>query len=131
LLVIGTKFHIYKVENGHEIEELVGFIEEKFEDEDIQFNDINQNNFRGFLFFNVSTPVWSEVISDLIGEQHQENIWNRHSSYILFKSSGENIYVIVGGNGYRYIQDIIEKDFGLNLVPKLVHGGDNVIKKGC
>ena len=127
VVCVGTKFHIYKTEGNREIDELINGIKDRLDD--FQYHEINQNDFRGFLFFSESDPVWSEVIGELVDEDIGRNILNRYSSYILLKSSGENIYVIAGGNGYRYIDDIIEKDFGLNLVPKLVTDGDNVIKK--
>lgn len=72
---------------------------------------------------------WSATIGQLVDARVLNNIWNRYLSYILFKESGNNIYVVCDGFGYRYIQEFIEKDFGLNLVPKLVTDGDNVIKK--
>lgn len=127
MIFVGTKFHIYKVENGHEIEGLVESVREKLEN--VPYYEINQNDFRGFLFFNESAPEWSNVIAELVDNNIANNILNRQSSYILFKSSVDIVYVIAGGNGFRYIQDIVEKDFGLNLVPKLVNDGDNVIKK--
>lgn len=40
-----------------------------------------------------------------------------------------NMYAITGGQGYHIISEFIEKNFGLNIVPRLIKTEDNVIKK--
>ena len=39
------------------------------------------------------------------------------------------MYIVTGGYGYNIISEFIEKNFGLNLVPKLINKDDKVIKK--
>lgn len=40
-----------------------------------------------------------------------------------------NMYAMTGGLGYTIISEFIEKNFGLNLVPRLIKTEDKVIKK--
>lgn len=40
-----------------------------------------------------------------------------------------NMYAITGGRGYVIISEFIEKNFGLNLVPRLIKTEDKVIRK--
>lgn len=40
-----------------------------------------------------------------------------------------NMYAITGGRGYLIISECIEKNFGLNLVPRLIKTEDKVIRK--
>lgn len=40
-----------------------------------------------------------------------------------------NMYAITGGRGYLIISEFIEKNFGLNLVPRLIKTEDKVIRK--
>ena len=123
-----TKFHIYKVGNENTIEDLIHNITEMLDDE-IEFHIINRNDFRGLYFHNESSPEWAECISELIDDMNAEAIFNRFSSYVIFKETDENIYVITGGHGHHYVKNFIENSFGLNLVPKLIENNDSVIKK--
>ena len=45
---MGIKFHIYKTDGNHDIDELTNLIEHRLED--FQYHEVNQNHFRGFLF---------------------------------------------------------------------------------
>lgn len=124
-----TKFHIYKVENENTIDDLINNITEILDNNEIDFHIINRNNFRGFYFHNESSPNWADCISELMDDINAEEIFNRFSSYVIFKEANENIYVITGGHGHYYIKNFIENSFGLNLVPKLIENNDSVIKK--
>ena len=61
------------------------------------------------------------------------NFTNFNVSYILIKSvlsrGINNIYAVTGGRGYNIIQTYIEKDFELNLIPKLIGNDEDVVKK--
>lgn len=73
---MGTKFHIYKIKDNNDIEALIEFIREKLNL--LQYYEITQRDFRGFLFFNESTSMWSEVITELIDDDILGGILNRN-----------------------------------------------------
>jgi len=50
-------------------------------------------------------------------------------SYVLLKeSSNHMIYAISGGQGYHHLKGYYEKNYGLNLIPKLINNTDEVVR---
>lgn len=126
-----TKFKIYKIKSEYKsVEKLLKKIKNSLNKKDIKSELINKEKFKGFIFENESKPNWYDCISDLRGEKNNKIFVNLFASYILvYKTNKGNIYAISGGQGYTFLRDYIELNFGLNLVPKLIKNNDLVVKR--
>ena len=139
---------IYKIKDSINTEqELLNEIKEKIKPKSsLQCIEIDKYNFKGVLFSYKTTPNWVKLINELLPKDFNENFEfvNSSISYILIKILAEdknketeekitplkmNMYAITGGLGYTIISEFIEKNFGLNLVPRLIKTEDNVIQK--
>ena len=140
---------IYKIKDSINTEqELLNEIKEKINPKSsLQCIEIDKYNFKGVLFSYKTTPNWVKLINELLPEDFNETFEfvNSSISYILIKTIlaedknketeekitplKMNMYAITGGLGYTIISEFIEKNFGLNLVPRLIKTEDNVIQK--
>ena len=140
---------IYKIKDSINTEqELLNEIKEKINPKSsLQCIEIDKYNFKGVLFSYKTTPNWVKLINELLPKDFNENFEfvNSSISYILIKTIlaedknketeekitplKMNMYAITGGLGYTIISEFIEKNFGLNLVPRLIKTEDNVIQK--
>ena len=125
-----AKFKIYKIKYEYSIngilDDIKGILNEKL----IPFDEINNKGYSGIIYSNNSKPSWlnciHELVSKNIKEKYQEN---KNLSYVLFKKSSNNfIYGISGGRGYLHIKEYCEKNYGLNLIPKLINNTDDVVR---
>lgn len=57
-----------------------------------------------------------------------KNLVNDSYSYLLFKIVNKNIFVMTGGYSASAIAKFIEKDFGINLIPRLFTEDEQIIK---
>lgn len=125
-----TKFKIYKIKNEYSIDGIFYDIESELTNKQITYDIINKNDYKGLIFSTISQPQWINCIHELVDKnlknKYQEN---NNLSYVLFKkSSNNNIYAISGGQGYHYLKGYYEKNYGLNLIPKLINNTDNVVR---
>jgi len=94
-----------------------------------------KNDFTGIIFETINEAPWSESISDIF--QNKENprtLKNKQNSFILIhcikdKNGELYIFAVAGGLERHQISYLIEKNFGLNLIPKTIKEGTNIIKK--
>ena len=127
-------FSIYKINNSFSKKDVFNHINQKLNEKNASIINIENNGFEGFLYSNFSKPYWMDTIVELVPVTPKDfSLFNSTSSFILFKEvsmdNSENIYVICGGRGYNIISSCIEKNFGLNLVPKLVSNEDFLVKQ--
>lgn len=125
-----AKFKIYKIKENYSIDGIIEDTELILSEKGISYDVINKNNFQGIIFNNKSNPPWVKCIWELMSknlrEKYQENI---NMSYVLLKeSSNHNIYAISGGQGYHILKEYYIKNYGLNLVPKLINNTDFVVR---
>ena len=125
-----TKFNIYRLNTENNFKDVLKKIKNKISQKYGNSKKLNKDGFQGFIFFSNSIPGWADCILDLLDSDEKTiNIENSYSSYILLREINGNIYAITGGYGYLLIQDCLEQDFGLSLIPKLCTENDNIVKK--
>lgn len=112
------------------------------EEDDKNFELTNSNNFNK----NESDENTDENEDETKDENNKSfELTNSNISFILIKTLlvvdkdkkveekitpiKMNMYAMTGGLGYTIISEFIEKNFGLNLVPRLIKTEDNVIRK--
>ena len=105
-----------------------------------KFSDVHRvkyNGMYGLFFKTVHEPAWLGIARVMIEqneydeEQHSPKsdfLKNTNISYVLFYMYEDSIYAVTGGYGNLYINKIIKKNYGLNLIPKLVDRNNPVIK---
>lgn len=130
-------FSIYKLDNETSensiLTEIKNTLKNKEKNKDnIRKLEINKKGFRGFVFSYTTRPQWVDALSELFPDNNFD-FNNSNISFILLKTiknnDKENIYTVCGGQGYNLISEHIEKNFGLNLVPRLINNTDRVVKQ--
>lgn len=126
-----NKFKIYIIKDEYSIDGIIDDIKNKLREKEINFDTINKNGYKGIIYSNESNPSWIKCIHELLGESLKKKYQkNNNMSYILLKeSSNKTIYAISGGHGYHHLKGYYEKNYGLNLIPKLINNTDDVVKK--
>lgn len=125
-----AKFKIYKIKDEYSIngmlDDIKGILNEKL----ITFDEIDNKGYLGIIYSHDSKPYWLNCIHDLVSNNIKEKYsGNNNLSYVLFKkSSNDFIYGISGGQGYLHIKEYCEKNYGLNLIPKLINNTDDVVR---
>src|SRR5690554_410299 len=122
-----TKYDTFSKERQQESNKLLitKYITELKKDLDI-VRDINSNSYKGFYYRSESIPTWNKLIDNLIGESVTES--NVNHSYILFIFIDNIIFAVCGNSGSGKIKKIIETNFGLSLIPKILGGNEPVIR---
>lgn len=125
-----AKFKIYKIQEKYSINGMLEEIKDTLAEKSISHNNINKKGYVGLIYSNESTPSWINCIHELVSSNIKEKYQtNKNLSYVLFKeSSNKTIYGISGGQGYLHLKDYCEKDYGLNLIPKIINNTDDVIR---
>ena len=124
-----NKFKIYKIKDEYNINGIIDDIKTKLKDK-INYDTIHRNGYTGIIYNNESEPSWIKSIHELLNETLKKKYQkNNNMSYILLKKSSNNtIYAISGGQGYHHLKGYYEKNYGLNLIPKLISNNDNVVR---
>lgn len=88
------------------------------------------DDFFGLIFRTVHMPVWKGFAKQILNDDndHEEFLKNMNVSYVLFYYHVDSIYALTGGYGNNYIRKFIIKNFGLNLLPKMLDQDSAVIK---
>ena len=77
-------------------------------------------------------PKWKTFLKEITKDQEPVSMPNKSSgeSFVLLikKTSNNQIYAIAGGQGYFAIQDFIDQNFGMNIISRLIHKEDKIIK---
>ena len=125
-----NKFKIYKIKEEYSIEGTFDDIKTKLEENEINYDKINKNGYKGIIYSNESDPSWIKCIHELMTESLKKKYQkNNNMSYVLLKeSSNKTVYAISGGQGYHHLKGYYEKNYGLNLIPKLINNTDSVVR---
>lgn len=125
-----NKFKIYKIKEEYSIDGTLDDIKAELKNKKISYDTINKNGYKGIIYSNESDPSWIKCIHDLLNETLKKKYQNNNNmSYVLLKeSSNHMIYAISGGQGYHHLKGYYEKNYGLNLIPKLINNTDEVVR---
>lgn len=145
-----TFFSIYKIDIGMVISEddtktsinevrdrILTEIEEKLNNKSTcnEVKEYSQGDFKVLVFQTENPPQWKGLIASFIDATDEEEqleydgiCSNISISYILLYIKGNGIYAMTGGYGSHYIENYIEKNFGLYLLPKLISKQTAVVK---
>ena len=125
-----NKFKIYKIKEEYSIDGTLDDIKAELENKKISYDTINKNGYKGIIYSNESDPSWIKCIHELLNETLKKKYQNNNNmSYVLLKeSSNHMIYAISGGQGYHHLKGYYEKNYGLNLIPKLINNTDEVVR---
>lgn len=81
---------------------------------------------------NPQNPRWKDFLRGLVldGEDVLKKNQGRVESFILLFSrvSSQNIYAVTGGYGAFAIGDVIDNDFGIDVISRLIRKEDRVLK---
>ena len=125
-----NKFKIYMIKEEYSIDGIIDDIKNKLREKEINFDTINKNGYKGIIYSNESDPSWIKCIHELMTESLKKKYQkNNNMSYVLLKeSSNKTVYAISGGQGYHHLKGYYEKNYGLNLIPKLINNTDSVVR---
>ncbi|ALT69286.1 DUF6119 family protein [Methanobrevibacter millerae] len=125
-----NKFKIYMIKEEYSIDGIIDDIKNKLREKEINFDTINKNSYKGIIYSNESDPSWIKCIHELMTESLKKKYQkNNNMSYVLLKeSSNKTVYAISGGQGYHHLKGYYEKNYGLNLIPKLINNTDSVVR---
>ncbi len=79
-----------------------------------------------------SNPAWKEFLTSVVEEN--QNIlklnqgWNESFVMIIESNKNCNIYIAAGGLGYHAISEIIDEDFGVDILSRLIKPEDKILK---
>jgi uncharacterized protein (TIGR04141 family) len=66
-------------------------------------------------------PSWYGLLTEISGNNSDvKRIDSKYPSFILFFYSGNEIFVITGGGGYRVIESALDSQFGFKVVERLI-----------
>lgn len=88
--------------------------------------DVDSTKFNGVVFKTYHYPSWYGMIEDIVNEDI--DISNTHISYILTYLKDNNLFILTGGLGSNYISEFTQKNYGLYLLPKIMHDNSPAIK---
>jgi len=102
------------------------FFQEEINEDESLFKDFKV---KIFVSKKVSTPSWVTFISGVLKESDSFSkvTKNINFSYICFVAINENLFAVVGGNGYFLIRDYIDQNFGIKLLAKIVTKSDLIL----
>ena len=96
---------------------------------------LTNSTFQGFelnLFYQkkASSPKWKGFTDGLahIGQPVTEKFKSASEAFVMFLSKNSNRYAITGGHGHFLIQDCIDKDFGIEVLSRLMKKEDKVLR---
>lgn len=89
--------------------------------------EINQNDFRGIIFKTYHKPTWYGMAKKMV-EEDKISINNSHISYIISYRKNGAMFLFTGGLGSNYINNFIQKNYGLYLLPKIIKEDSPTIK---
>lgn len=123
-----NKFKIYKIKEEYTIDGIIDDIKTELGNK--EYGTINKNGYKGIIYINESDPSWIKCIHELLSQSLKKKYQkNNNMSYVLLKeSSNKTIYAISGGRGYHHLKGYYEKNYGLNLIPKLINNTDDVVR---
>jgi uncharacterized protein (TIGR04141 family) len=122
---------IYRIVDGETLETLSlraqqrSFIEQSaipIDDQKLQI--------RLFYHRKVTTPKWKGYANSLAAAGQQILLAGATvmEAFVLFLSRGGNLYAVTGGHGHFVIQDCIDKDFGIDILSRLIKKDDKILK---
>ena len=103
-----------------------------YKKEGAEYWEFSKEKITGIIYRTIHEPVWKNMAMDLLVEEtaaDEEKLNNVNISYILFYASDRKLYVMTGGYGSTLIKDIIEKNWGLYLIPKLLKEDAGVVRE--
>lgn len=100
------------------------------------FCRLKYKGFQGIVFKTIHEPEWKKTIQLMLkhNKSKSENsipegfLYNANISYVLFHICNDCIYVMTGGYGSYYINQFVERNYGLYLLPKILKKNNPVVK---
>lgn len=103
-----------------------------------EYRKVKYLGFEGIVFKTMHKPIWQDVIIHMLSSSESKKVkkneinqflLNVNVSYLLIYKIGKSIYAMTGGYGSHYISKIIDRNFGLYLIPKIIKIDNPVIKQ--
>lgn len=94
--------------------------------------EITRENISGIIYRTIHQPIWKEMAIELLGKENitdEKALNNVNVSYVLFYISDKKLYAMTGGYGSILIKGLIEKNWGLYLIPKLLKEDAGVVRE--
>jgi uncharacterized protein (TIGR04141 family) len=102
----------------------------------IHINILNSQSFYGIVFKTSNYPEWKDLIKEFIYDTNgllldtdADLFSNTNVSYVLLYPYHDCIYAMTGGYGSHYIGKLVERNYGLHLIPKIINKDNPVVKK--
>lgn len=95
----------------------------------VEYTQVNKCGFKGIFFKTSHVPNWSGMAKKMLEDSNNKlSIANTHISYILTYNDFDSIFLLTAGLGSGYISNVIKKNYGLYLLPKLISGDSPTVK---
>lgn len=120
---LGIKIESYSELESKILEEIKNSVQKKNKN---QIVNVDSGDFKGLVFKTFHYPTWYGMIDDIISDKIE--VSNTHISYILTYLNSNNLFILTGGLGSNYITEFTQKNYGLYLLPKIMHENSPTIK---
>lgn len=120
---LGIKIESYNQLESKILEEIRNNVKKKNRNEIV---DVDSTDFKGLVFKTFHYPTWYGMIDDIINGKIE--VSNTHISYVLTYLNSNNLFILTGGLGSNYIVEFTQKNYGLYLLPKIMHENSPTIK---
>lgn len=145
----GTQFSVYSIDcarvteirpisdkttdhafHNRVMEFIIYSVQKKLQQRNARIIKIDSGAFIGLLFITQHQPAWKNVLMQVLLENSENSLGQReisrillnvNASYILLYQDDDYIYAMTGGYGSQYIKSYIDRNFGLNLLPKVLN----------
>ncbi|MHA1169428.1 MAG: DUF6119 family protein, partial [Candidatus Hodarchaeales archaeon] len=134
---------IYKIDTNHgcfdDCESLIEALSATIQEEDNSYNvqeiqDSITTDYEIILLYkkNSQNPKWKRFLSSIAREDQDvlkdNQSWAEGFVLLISHNSTHSLYAVCGGTGYFAIQDVIDNDFGIDIISRLIKKEDKILK---
>lgn len=134
---------IYKIDTNHNLfddrESAIEALSTAIQEEDDLYNvqDIQDNittDYEIVLLYkkNPQNPKWKRFFSSIAKEDQDilkgNQSWAESFILLFAHNNSDNLYAVSGGTGYFAIQGVIDNDFGIDIISRLIKKEDKILK---
>jgi len=134
---------VYKIDTDHDCfvdsESVIETLSEAIQDEDAGFavQDVMDDiaaEYEIILLYkkNPQSPKWKRFLTGIARDNQdilkEMQSWAESFVLLFAHSTTGNLYAVTGGMGYFAVQDVIDDDFGIDIISRLIKKEDRILK---
>lgn len=136
-----TQISIYRIDTDHGLfsrsNDKISILCEKINDNSFKEQKLKSNFNNDYvikLFYKKCPlkPKWKLFLKDVVESDQdilkENQSWSESFVMIFLSLSSQNLYAVTGGLGYHAVKEIIDDDFGVGILSRLVSKDDKILK---